>query len=114
MKKKLKLFFDKLLAFIPHPLPQGLTEYQTWSDSIISLYGLPNNDSVKFSIAVMILHLGENHAYVSKALIGKKLMKAAANQIVSQVIQDLKHKQIAEQEALKAAQEAPKTPNDAL
>jgi hypothetical protein len=103
MKNKLKKAVSRFRALFPSRLPQGVTEFETWSDSIIELYGAPNNDSVKFSIAVMVLHLPSTTAYKSKEFFGRSLYKAMSNQVVSQVIQDLKTKQEQAKQAEAAA-----------
>lgn len=100
----MKNFLKKLLALIPTRLPQGLSEFESWSNEIISLYGSPNNDSVKFSLAVMILHLDSTTSHKPKAYFGRALRKAASNQVVSQVINDLKDKQAKALEASKATE----------
>ena len=98
---KIKKLWARTRALFPSKLPVGLTEFNTWSDSIIELYNAPNNDSVKFSLAVMVLHLPPTTAYKSKEYFGRSLTKGAANEVASYVMQDLKTKQ---QEAIKAAQ----------
>lgn len=86
-------FFKRLYAFVPTRLPQGLTEFNTWSDDILDIYGIPNNDSTKFTLAVMVLHLPPQQAYKAKEYFGRSLWKAAAAEVVANVIQTLKQKQ---------------------
>lgn len=86
---------------LPTRLPAGIAEFDAWANDVIQLAGAPNNDSVKFSLAVMILHAGQDEDALPKNLFAKRLRKAMANQVVSQIINDLKAKQDAEQEALK-------------
>lgn len=90
---KLKHFFNRIRAFFPTPLPQGLAEFETWSESVINLAGAPNNDSVKFALAVQVLHLDSTISHKPKEFFIRSLRKAMSNQIVSQVINDLKAKQ---------------------
>lgn len=94
----------RLLAHLPSKLPQGLTDFETWATDIIETYGMPNNDSVKFALAVQILHLPATAAYKPKAYFGHTLIKGAASQVAGQVMQDLKAKQAAEIEAAKQTQ----------
>lgn len=98
----------QFLGIFPTRLPVGMTEFNIWAQSVIKTYGLPNNDSVVFSLAVMVLHLDSTTDRKPKLYFAKSVRKAMSNQIVSQVIQDLKAKQ---QAADKAAQEATKKDN---
>lgn len=104
LRQTLKVALKRLLAYFPSLLPQGLTELENWSSDIINTYGMPDNDSVRFTLAVTILHLDPTTSRKPKAYFGRCLRKAAANQVVSQVIQDLKYKQ---EEARKAALQQP-------
>lgn len=107
----------KLLAFLPCKLPQGIQEFESWSNDILDLYDMPNNDSTKFALAVAVMHLDATSAYKPKHYFGKILLKGAATQVVHAVMQDLKEKQAAkakaEQEAAaaKAAEEAANVEN---
>lgn len=100
---KIKLFFVKLTHFIPTRIPVGIAEFESWSSSIIKTYGFPDNDSIRWALAVKILHDGETKALRAKRYFYLAMHKSMANQVVSQVIQDIKTKQ---QEALAAAQAA--------
>lgn len=86
-------------------LPQGVTAFNEWADSIIAEYELPDNDSVRFMLATMILHAKEDAAYLPKDYFGLRAVKSAANQVAAGIMQDLKEKQIAkiEEEAKQAA-----------
>lgn len=102
----MKSFLQHLLAHIPTKLPQGISEFNTWASSIISLYGMPDNDSVRFALAVSIMHLPSTAAYKPKAYFGYTLIKGAASQVAGGVMQDLKEKQAAEQKAYQEAEAA--------
>lgn len=109
---KLKLYFRYFRAFFPSKLPQGLTAFTAWSDDIIDLYGFPDNDSMRFAVAATVVHIREGRAYIPKRYFGLILMKGAATQIAGQVMQDLKAKQKATEEASKlqvVPNESPKT-----
>ena len=93
----------RLLAHIPTKLPQGMASFEAWSDDIISTYNMPSNDSVKFAIAVAILHLKSDEGYKPKAYFGNILIKGASSQIAQAVMQDCKARQ---ELAIKAANEA--------
>jgi hypothetical protein len=102
---KIKNFFVKLTHFLPTKIPTGIAEFESWSSSIIKTYGFPDNDSVRWALAVKILHDGETKALRAKRYFYLAMHKSMANQVVSQVIQDIKTKQ---QDALAAAQAAEK------
>lgn len=97
--QKIKQLFTKIKAFFIDPfkvkerLPQGVSEFHTWAESIITHYGLPLNNSVKFAIATLILHAKEDAAYLSKEYFGLRALKSAANQVAAGVMQDLKDEQ---------------------
>lgn len=91
----------RLLARIPTKLPQGVTEFNAWSDDILDIYQLPNNDSTKFAIAVAVLHLKATDAFVPKSYFGNILLKGAASQIAQSIMVECKDRQ-----AAKAAEEA--------
>lgn len=99
---KIKLIAERLRAFFPQTLPQGRTEAEAWADSIIRLSGLPDNGSVRFALYVKVLHLGETDDRKPKEYFIRAMRKAAANQVVSTIINEIKENQQAEQ---KAAQE---------
>jgi VIT1/CCC1 family predicted Fe2+/Mn2+ transporter len=97
--KKLLLLLKKILSLLPTPLPVGITEFNEWSDSIIDLSGeYADRDSMKYALASMVIHLGPQRSVVSKNYFVRSLRKAAANQVASQVFQDIKVKQQKQQE----------------
>jgi hypothetical protein len=96
MKKfiaKLKFVVNYLTSFFPTPLPVGIAEFDTWALSILNLTSFPDNDSTRFSLAVMVLHMDSTTASKPRQYFARALHKAGANQIASQVVQDLKQKQ---------------------
>lgn len=97
MKKiqtKLSKLLAQLLSLLPSPLPVGMTEFEEFSNSVIELSGeYADRDSMKYAIASMIIHLGPQRSHVAKNYFVRSLRKAAANQIASQVFQDIKRKQ---------------------
>lgn len=100
---KFKELVKYALSYLPHKLPVGLTEFHNFSDSIIELSGeYADRDSLKFAIATMILHAGEARGSLSKQYFVRRLRKVAANQVAGQVFTDIKEKQKAAQEAMKA------------
>ena len=104
--KQIKDFFKKLSFWLPTKLPTGMTEFKEWSDSIVYTYGFPDNDSLRFTLAAMIMDAPPGTAYRSKHRFAKSVIKAMANQIASGVMYELKQKQKAEEAAAaKAAAE---------
>jgi hypothetical protein len=98
----MKRLLRRLLAFIPTRLPMGMTEFDKWSDDILDLYDMPNNDSTKFAIATAIMHLGATDAFKAKEYFGRLLIKGAATQIAYAQMQDAKKRQ--EEKAKEAAE----------
>lgn len=91
---------DALLSYFPRQLPRGMTEFKSWSERIIKLTGpLADEDSMRFALASQVMHLGPQSSTKSDRYFIRSLRKAAANQVVSQVFQDIKQKQM---EAAKA------------
>lgn len=104
--QKIKRAYERIRAYFPSRLPQGMEEADAWSERIIRMSGLPQNDSIKFALCVKVLHLGEADSSKPDEFFIRSLHKAAANQVVSQIINDLKTKQKAAEEAVKIPAEA--------
>jgi len=103
----MKLLLKRLFSYLPSKLPVGLTEFHLWADSIIELAGkYADEDSLKFALASMIMHLDSKRGSAPKAQFVNMLRKVAANQVAGQVFTDIKTKQ---QEAQKAVQQAEAT-----
>jgi hypothetical protein len=102
--KRLKFIWLTIRSFFPSSLPQGMTEYNNWAFSIISLSKLPDNDSTRFALGSMIMHMGSRQDVKPMRFFVKQLRKAAANEIAHSVISALKEKQKAEYAAQTAAE----------
>lgn len=98
----MKNWFLRLLCYLPHRLPQGMTELETWTNSILKAYDMPNNDSTHFALSTAIMHLDATSAYKPKAYFGKVLIKGAATQVAYAKMQQLKEKQAKEQKQAEA------------
>lgn len=99
---QLPLAVKRVLSYLPTNLPVGLSQFNTFADSIIELAGpYADQDSMRFAVASMIIHLPAGTAAVPKNYFVKSLRKSAANQVASQVFQDIKTKQAAQLEAAK-------------
>lgn len=86
------------------PLPMGRTDFDEWSDRIIS-GAIVDADikSQKFVLANMLLHLGPTESHKPDAYFIHTLRKNAVNQVALTMIQEIKNE-------AKAAEEAAKTP----
>lgn len=104
-------FCIKLRNYFPSAVPQGIAEFDTWSSSIIRTYGFPDNDSVRFALATMILHSGPTAAYASKRYYALMVKAGAAKQVASQVFTDIKQRQIAAQPKAAATATPPVAPD---
>lgn len=86
-------------AELPSRLPVGMQEFNEWATDIIDLYGTPDNDSIRFALAAMIINLPSDKFLVSKQEVGHMLLKGMSNQVASFVMYEFKEKQKAEQKA---------------
>lgn len=102
---KVKKVLRFIRAFFPSAVPIGMTDFDSWAYDIIDLYNLPNNDSVRFALATMIMHSGPTAAYKSKFYFNLMIKASMAKQIASAKFQEIKTKQqeeIAKQKAAEA------------
>jgi hypothetical protein len=92
------------------PLPTGMTEFDEWSDRIISGTLLPATpNSQKFALATMLMHLGPTVDHECDAYFIKSLRKSAINQIAHAKMQELKAQESARLQA-EAASKAAENP----
>lgn len=90
---------NSLLSYIPRRLPVGMSEFEIFSARIISQVGqFADLDSMKYALASQILHASKPR--LSDQFFRQGLEKAAANQVASQVFQDIKNKQLEAQKKL--------------
>lgn len=107
MRQRVMKMINRLLSYLPTPLPVGMTEFQAWADSIIALSGeFADRDSMVFAIASILIHADTKYGALPKRYFVNRLRKSAANQVASQAFQDIKQKQAAQQEAAKQSQAA--------
>ena len=107
MKLKLKRLLFQFLGLFPSKLPQGMTEFNEYVDSIIANYDLPTLDrkSIVWGISATILRLGETAAYKSKHYFVLILRAGAAKQIAGAAFTEIKEQQKAEATAQAVANE---------
>jgi len=76
----------------PRPLPMGATDFEEWAERIISGALIPKDpaedekvfkDSLKFTIASMVMHLGPTESHKPDAYFIHGLRKGAANQVAN-------------------------------
>lgn len=88
------------------PLPVGMTEFEEFSNRILTLAGkYADEDSMKFALASIIIHADASKGSLPDSYFLERLRKSAANQVASQVFQDIKAKQAAAQEAAKQVED---------
>lgn len=84
-------------------LPIGKTQFMEWSDRIIKGAMVEaTTDSLRFSLANMLMHLGPTEAFREDAFFILQLRKAAVNQTAHYVAQELKEAHEAKQKQAEA------------
>jgi hypothetical protein len=85
------------------PLPIGMTQFNSWSDRIISGAMVEaSKRSLRWTLAEMVLHLNPTEAFREDAHFILKLRKAAVNETCAQVMRDIKEEQEAEKKLAEA------------
>lgn len=108
--KQLKIFIQKLKDRRSTRIPDGMTAHNEWVQSLIDTYGFPNNDSVRFTFASMILQLGQLDAYKPKRDFALAGLAAASKEVALARMQELKAANDAKLAAEKAANTPPPFP----
>lgn len=100
MPKLLKI----IRSYFPSKLPTGMTEMNKWLDDIVKLTGpIANERDMHFVLCSILIHADVKFGYLPKRYFVTRLIKSAANQVASQIFQDIKLKQAEEIEAAKVA-----------
>lgn len=88
------------------PLPVGMAEFDAFVERIKTKVNLPSipDDDLRFVLANEILHSPGRLDHYPDSLFVSAIRRSAANQVASQVFQDIKVKQRAAQEAAAAAE----------
>ena len=92
-----------------------MTQFEAWSESILELSGpMADRDSMLFAVASILIHADSKYGSLPKSYFVNRLRKSAANQVASQVFQDIKVKQqkLAEETAKAAQLEQTAAPSD--
>ncbi len=88
------------------PLPVGMTEFEEWSDRIISGSGLPaTRESQQWTLAMMMAALPATQAYESDGYFINCLRKAANSQVCQAKLEQI-HADKKAREAFLAAEKA--------
>ena len=91
----------RILAYLPTDLPVGKTAMHAFYDDILELAGkYADTQSMKWVLSTKIMQLDQNVSRKSKMFFVKILRKAAANQVASDIVLDIK---TAQQEAIALA-----------
>ena len=86
-----EIIIDQMLE--PRPLPIGRTQFEEWSDRIISGALVEVDvDSQKFTLAQSLLHLGPTESHKPDAFFIHSLRKLAINQTAIDMSQEIKKK----------------------
>lgn len=97
LKNTIRLVLNRLTRLrnlLPSKIPTGLTEFKKWSQSIVDVYEFPNNPSLHFTIATILLHhVNPSQDTVAKARIASKVRRGMANQLAVEVMRELKAEQ---------------------
>jgi hypothetical protein len=97
-----------LLSRFPRKLPAGMTEFEAFIERIVTQTGLiADIDSMKFALSSILIHADSKHGALPDKYFTDRLIKSAANQVASQIFQDVKQKQA---EAAKQPAEATASP----
>lgn len=110
MKNKIKKLVNQLLGFRSSPLPVGMTEFNSWAQSIVDTYEMPTQDltSIRNTLAAAIINLKQTVDSLPKYYFVKLIRAAAAKQVAGDVFYEIQMaKRKAYEEAQKAAQVSP-------
>ncbi len=111
---RLKKLVTLLMSYYPTRLPLGMTEFDNWAKTIISLLGpglenVPEND-IKFVLSTTLQRLDPDEHRRPMQYFVRVIRSAGVKQVAAQVFQDIKTKQAEElakkQAAATAQQEA--------
>lgn len=107
---RFRIFLAHVASYFPSTLPIGMTEFETWADSICLLLpkgldSVPREDK-HWVIASAIQHLPSTSKRVSKQYFIRIIHKGAASQIAAQVFMNVKEQKELKKKQLEAQQAA--------
>lgn len=96
----MKLLLLKALSRYPRKLPVGLSEFDAFVERVLSQSGrFADDTSLKFALASILIHADSKFGSLPDKYFIDRLVKSAANQVASQVFQDIKIQQDAARQA---------------
>lgn len=96
-------FTSKMRGFFPEKLPTSNSKLEEFTDTVLSLYGIPFHPSYKNAIATMIMHLSPTTDRKSKYYFVKSVRKAQANQVAYEMIDAIREEEKKAREAVTQA-----------
>lgn len=118
MKSKVYLpkFYNYLKSYLPTKLPTGMTEFNSWMESVLELAGpIADRESMVWLISHEIMHIKSGTDAVPKRYFVKVLRKFAANQLAAATVNDLRaKKEVREKEEKQKAEDSAKFPAEVL
>lgn len=115
---KLRIYLHRFLGLFPQAVPVGVTAFDAYIDSLSATYDLPTKDreTIKFAVAARILGFGPLQSSAAPYSFVRALRAGAAKQIAGNAFQQVKEaqkaRQLAEEQAAKAAATAVPTVAD--
>lgn len=105
---RMKKVGRQIRGLFPSRIPTGMKEFDIWARDIADTYQMPTEvfDSLKFTLATTVMHLGPTDAYKSKYWFALMINASAAKQIAGAKFQEVKQEQIRRQEEARKQQEA--------
>lgn len=106
MKPTLIKLWKKFIFHFPSPLPRGMKALEEFTDEILDTYDLPNNESMHFAMANMIMRTDKSH--LPKRAFARAMMNQMAKEVAFHREADLRRarKEREEKEKLEAAKAA--------
>ncbi len=91
-------------SYFPQQVPTGMTAFKDYADKVYCLTGpIADQDSIKFALASQIIHADASRSNPPMQYFVRRLIKTAANQVASEVFQEIKLAQQAKIAAANAA-----------
>jgi hypothetical protein len=84
--KKLRILIEVIKSFFPRRLPTGMPSFDAWVADIITVSGLPDNNSTRRTAAEFIFKVRPEIGYMPLRVVSNMLIKAAANQVAQEIL----------------------------
>lgn len=99
LKQRLLNIINQIKAYLPSRLPVGVTAFDSWASDIIALANAPDNETVRGSLAAMVINGSPFHNAYPKRHFVKQLQTAMAKQVAGHVFTEIKEQQRAAEQA---------------